>query len=393
LIQLRSVSKTYPLYDRAVDRLLDALPSVHRPHHLFHALSDIDLAVNPGESFAVIGPNGCGKSTLLQVIAGIVAPSSGEVQVKGRVAALLELGAGFSPDFTGRENVFLASDLLGRDPAKTRQHLAEIESFAGIGEFFDRPVREYSTGMYVRLAFAVAIHAEPEILLVDEALAVGDARFSNKCVRRLEEIRNRGATIVFVSHDLGLVKRLANRAAYLENGRIVCQGEPAFVTNRYVASVLDPNSQGEPISDVARHGDQASTIESAEILDSAGSPVLAVRSGDDITIVVRLRFRNEAHNPMVGILIRNRLGMDIYGTNTRIEGLALGSFSPGERGIVRFRLKCALTRQTYTLTVASQHDSGLSQDWRDDILSFTVHDNRDLAGVANLAAAVSFERC
>ena len=212
MIEVRSVSKVYRLYGKPSHRLLETLTE-RVMHREFYALRNVSLRVEPGEMLALVGPNGSGKSTLLQIVAGILDPTRGSVRVDGRVAALLELGAGFNPEFTGRENILLNGEILGRTRKEMEEAFPRIAAFAGLGEFIDRPVKEYSSGMYVRAAFSAAIHAEPQVLIVDEALAVGDAIFARRCVEKFEELKARGVTILFVSHDLGLVKRLADRAA------------------------------------------------------------------------------------------------------------------------------------------------------------------------------------
>ena len=382
-VEVHNVTKVYPLYRRPADRLVEALPLVGGVRHTdFTALDNISFSVNRGETFALIGPNGCGKSTLLQVIAGILSPSRGRVLTRGRIAALLELGAGFNPEFTGRENVMLNGEILGFRREQMEAAFPSIAAFAEIGGFMERPVKEYSSGMYVRLAFATAIHVEPEILIVDEALAVGDARFANRCIRKFEELKERGVTLLFVSHDLGLVKRLADRALLIVNGRPEMLGTPAEAVNRYVGLVLAPASTGEPLLP-QRHGDGTSQITGARLL---GPEV--VRAGDAVTVEVTAQFRQTVDEPVFGLLIRNRLGTDVYGTNTRVEGVAVGRVEAGATLTVRFEFHAWLTRQEYTVTVATQHQNGLSQDWLDDALSFTVADARDLAGLANLQAKV-----
>ncbi|PYT18491.1 MAG: ABC transporter ATP-binding protein, partial [Acidobacteria bacterium] len=191
------------------------------------------------EVLGVVGPNGSGKSTLLQIVCGILEPTRGRVLTRGRIAALLELGAGFNPEFSGRENVFLNGEIMGIPRRGMERVFPEIERFAEIGKFLDRPVKEYSSGMYVRLAFATAIHVDPEILIVDEALAVGDAIFANRCIKKFEELKRRGVTVLFVSHDLGLVKRLSDRAVLMVDGRVAAYGAPSDVVNRYVGLVLE----------------------------------------------------------------------------------------------------------------------------------------------------------
>jgi ABC-type polysaccharide/polyol phosphate transport system ATPase subunit len=344
-----------------------------------------------GEILGIVGPNGSGKSTLLQMVAGVLAPTSGRVLVHGRVAALLELGAGFNPEFSGRENVYFNSELMGRSREETARVFRAVEEFAGIGNFMDRPVREYSSGMYVRLAFATAIHVEPDLLVVDEALAVGDAAFSNKCIRRLEELKASGVGILFVSHDLGIVKRLCHRAVLMHGGKIVASGSPGDVVNRYVAMVHEGAADAvERYNGQARHGDGTSEIIEAELLDSNGRRISAIESGTPVVVRVRAVFHKAASEPVIGLLIRNRYGIDVYGTNTRVEGMQLPDMRAGDTVTADFSFTCSLTRQQYTVTVATQFSDGRSQDWRDDVLSFTVVGARDHAGLADLRAQITW---
>jgi lipopolysaccharide transport system ATP-binding protein len=394
LVSVQHVSKIYSLYDRPADRLRALLPVIGEDRgREFWALKDVNLRVEPGEVFALVGPNGSGKSTLLQIVAGIMQPTRGRVVTEGRVAALLELGAGFNPDFTGRENVFLNGEIMGLTRAEVEAAFPKIAEFAGIGEFMDRPVKEYSSGMYVRLAFATAIHVEPEVLIVDEALAVGDAIFANRCVRKLEELKERKVTILFVSHDLGIVKRLADRAALMMLGEVVAVGRPADVVNRYVGLVHELQLRDTPAEVGSyRHGDGTSRIESVAILNSRGEETLSLLSGERATVRVRARFAAASEEPMVGMLIRNRLGVDVYGTNTKVEKVSLGSYAAGDALEIRFTIDCLLSRQEYTLTVATQHADGASQDWIDDALSFAVIDPRDTAGMIQLNTEIQWQR-
>ncbi len=400
MVLVQKVSKLYPLYRRPSDRILEQLPIVGRPRHTdFWALRDVNFAVERGETLGIVGPNGSGKSTLLQIVSGILRPTRGRVIAEGRIAALLELGAGFNPEFTGRENVFLNGEILGLSRKEIERVFPHIAEFAGIGEFIDRPVKEYSSGMYVRLAFSTAIHVEPEILIVDEALAVGDAIFANRCVQKFEELKQREVTVLFVSHDLGLVKRLSDRAILMLGGRVEAEGAPKDVVNRYIGLVHEwqrtpvspKDSAGGPESSF-RHGDGASRILEVQMLDRDGQPAQSVESGEPVTVRVRMRFETDVERPIVGILIRNRLGIDVFGTNTRIEGKDLGSFRRGESVEIDFHFECRLTRQEYTLTVATQHWDGASQDWLDDVLQFTVVDARDIAGLTNLQTRVAWRK-
>jgi lipopolysaccharide transport system ATP-binding protein len=325
-------------------------------------------------------------------------PTSGRVLASGRIAALLELGAGFNPEFTGRDNVYLNGEIMGISRREMEKAFPAIEAFAELGQFIDRPVKEYSSGMYVRLAFSTAIHIEPEILIVDEALAVGDAIFASRCIRKFEDLRQKKVTVLLVSHDLGLIKRLADRAIFMLEGQVVMEGTPKDAVNQYVGFVLDrERSLRPPVANVDenvaakssfRHGDGASRIVDVQLLNGAGRQSRIFRPGDALVVRIQAVFSHPVDNPVVGILIRNRIGMDVFGTNSRLEGVDLGSFEQNETLEIEFELDCLLSRQEYTLTVATQYWNGLSQDWMDDVLDFEVIDTKDVAGVLNLNARV-----
>jgi len=370
----------------------------HVTASVVQALRDISFQVKKGETLGIVGPNGCGKSTLLQIVCGILQPTTGRVVARGRIAALLELGAGFNPEFTGRENVFLSGEIMGISRGGIERALPSIAAFADIGEFFDRPVKEYSSGMYVRLAFATAIHVEPEILVVDEALAVGDAVFANRCVRKFQELRERKITVLFVSHDLALVKQLSDRALLLVDGQVRAQGDPNHVINQYVGLVLEKQrADREPDEQTGlhagfRHGDRTSEILEVQLLDAHGAPIQVLASGETVRVRVRSLIHEANADLMVGILIRNRIGIEVYGTNTRVEQIELGQFDAGDELDLEFQFECWLAPQAYTLTVATQNADGSSHDWLDDVLAFEVVDARALAGVANLRARVTWEK-
>ncbi|HZO56873.1 MAG TPA: ABC transporter ATP-binding protein [Bryobacteraceae bacterium] len=394
MIAIQNISKVYAMYHRPSDRLVELATGRVR-HTDFHALRDVTLQVAGGEMLALIGPNGSGKSTLLQIVAGIIEPTSGTVHVEGRVAALLELGAGFNLEFSGRENVLLNGEIMGRSREEMMEAFPRIEAFAGIGEFIDRPVKEYSSGMYVRLAFSTAIHVDPDVLIVDEALAVGDAIFSRRCVEKFEELKARGVTILFVSHDLGLVKRLADRAVFLHQGRVTAEGRPSDVVNRYVGLVLEHHSpraesdREQHGDSTYRHGDGTSRVVQVDLLDAAGNLLTVVPSGTSVTVRVRALFHRRCEQPVVGMLIRNRLGLDVFGTNTRVEGRELEPIDAGQELEVEFTFDCLLAGHEYTLTAATQNWDGTSQDWIDDVLSFRVADRRAVAGVTSLPVRVN----
>ncbi|HVW87371.1 MAG TPA: ABC transporter ATP-binding protein [Bryobacteraceae bacterium] len=399
MLLVQNVSKLYRLYRTPFDRIRELNPFRKTPLHTdFWALRDISFTVDRGEIVSLVGPNGCGKSTLLQVISGILQPTTGRVVRRGRVAALLELGAGFNPDFTGRENVFINGEIMGISRAEMARNLPSIEAFAEIGEFMHRPVKEYSSGMYVRLAFSTAIHVNPDILIVDEALAVGDAVFANRCIRKFEELREKKTTILFVSHDLGLVKQLSHRAIFLLNGRIQAEGEPKHVIDKYIGLVLerqkafDNRDKRTNLQASNRHGDGSSEILNVMLLDESGRECGVVSSGEQVTVRVRARFNHQGAEPMIGILVRNRIGMDVYGTNTRIEQVDLGKFDSGEEIEIDFSFECWLTPHQYTITVATQYLDGSSHDWLDDVITFDVLSRRQAAGVTDLRARIAWRR-
>ncbi|MGH9613400.1 MAG: ABC transporter ATP-binding protein [Bryobacteraceae bacterium] len=398
MISVQNVSKRYYLYKSPAGRVRSLLPFQEpRPESEFWALRNVSFRVEKGEVFAIMGPNGCGKSTLLQIISGILEPTSGRVLRSGRVAALLELGAGFNPEFTGRENVYLNGEIMGLSRGEIERAFPKIENFAEIGKFIERPVKEYSSGMYVRLAFSTAIHVDPEILIVDEALAVGDAVFAARCIRKFEELRERKMTVLLVSHDLGLVKRLADRAVFMLNGEVRTEGSPKDAVNRYVGFVLEREGTRSPeeaaanaLSSSFRHGDGASRVIDVKILNGAEQECYAFQRGEAMKIRIRALFYQTVQSPVIGILIRNRLGMDVFGTNSRIEQTDFGEVLAAQELEVEFALDCLLTRQEYTLTVATQYWNGLSQDWLDDTVSFRVVDAKDVAGVLHLETRVTY---
>ena len=416
-IEARNLTKMYRVYPAPRERLKEILLlNRRRFHQEFWALGGISFEVERGEVFGVIGPNGSGKSTLLEIVTGTLEPTGGEVITQGRIAALLSLGAGFNPEFTGRENVFLHGEIMGLSRAEVARSVPAIERFAEIGEFMDRPVKTYSTGMYLRLAFSAAIHVEPEILVVDEVLAVGDAIFVNRCVQKFEEMRRRGVTVLLVTHDVGLVKLLCDRAMLLCRGRALSLGDPSEVVNRYNGLVLErqrefieanlppgpppgltPPATGpaEPVDPAEqmlysfRHGDRQAEVVRVELLNQAGKPARAFCSGEGMQVRVEVRFHEPHPRPVVGIMIRTRIGMEVYGTNTEVEQAGPGPARRGDSIEVTFEFPCRLTAQEYTLTVATQSHDGSSHDWLDDVLTFQVVDTRRAAGVANLEARVS----
>ncbi|MGE5512557.1 MAG: ABC transporter ATP-binding protein [Bacteroidota bacterium] len=400
-IRVRNVSKHYFLYDRPEDRLKQSvIPRLQRIvgreparyYRDFAALSGVSFDVRRGETVGIVGRNGSGKSTLLQLICGTLAPSSGSVEVNGRLAALLELGAGFNPEFTGRENVYVNGAILGLSRAEIDARFDAIAEFAGIGEFMEQPVKTYSSGMYVRLAFAAAINVDPEILVVDEALAVGDEPFQRKCFARLEEIQDRGGTILLVSHSLQTVVQLCSRALLLDGGELLLEGAPRTVVSQYQrlanargelaadirASIRSPgpNEEGEPRHSAERPRDAddggrwfdpalvsqsavsyerlGAEIEDLRLLTTNGRRVNLLRSGKEYVLTYRVRFTADAKHVAFGFLVNSPSGLTLAGVGTSLtQTHQLASVDAGDDVSVAFRFRCALLPGTYFVTVGT----------------------------------------
>ena len=362
-VEFQGVSKSYAIYDAPGDRLKELL-SLNRlkRHQDFWALHDVSFEVKRGETFCIVGENGSGKSTLLQMVAGILHPTSGTVAVHGRVSALLELGAGFNPEFSGRDNVYLNGSILGLTTRQIDQRYQDIAAFAEIGDFIDQPVKTYSSGMVVRLAFAVAINVDPEILLVDEALAVGDLYFRQRCMRKVHELRQRGITILFVSHAVSDVKAIGDRVLWLDHGRMIDCGEPDRVVSKYLAAMTEKDSTylllksaadpqrrlGGPIQAPEivetipnidhRFGDGRAAIIGIAVLDEQGRAVPILEPSTRILVRISVRATADVALPIVGFMLRNQLGMDFSGTNTAREGYELAPLQPGDVTTVDFYL-------------------------------------------------------
>jgi lipopolysaccharide transport system ATP-binding protein len=385
-IRVERVGKAFAVYEKPYHRLLQQLmPSASRTwHREFHALRDISFEVARGETVGIVGRNGSGKSTLLQIICGTLAPSTGSVSVNGRIAALLELGAGFNPEFSGRENVYLNATVLGLTRDEIDRRFDEIAAFADIGEFIDQPVKSYSSGMYVRLAFAVAINVTPDILIVDEALSVGDEAFQRKCHARIDRMRDDGATILFVSHSAGMVVELCNHALLLDRGEMLLRGAPRHVISRYHRLLYAPADRAEELrarlkDDVIEASERtleaaepASPAEDdsyydpglisrsalqypsrgAEIVDPhlttpAGRRVNVLRAGSEYVYTYRVRFERGASGVRCGMLLKNTTGLELAGGVTALPADAIAVVNAGEELNVRFRFRCLLAPGVY----------------------------------------------
>ena len=360
-VEFSLVSKSYSIYAAPYDRLKELATFNRRLLHTdYWALRDITFEVPRAETFCIVGENGSGKSTLLQICARILEPSSGAAIVNGRVAALLELGSGFNPEFSGRDNVHLNGAILGLSSKEMNRRFPEIEAFAEIGSFIDQPVKTYSTGMIVRLAFAVAIHLDPEVLLVDEALSVGDIYFRQRCMRKVHELRARGTTILFVSHSTGDIKALGDRAMWLEHGRIMTLGRTDLVVSKYLAAMAMKDAQylarertvhdGEPnppppevVREIPnidhRFGDRRAEILGIAIYDDYSSKAGVLRPNSSIAVRISIQAKANLDRPIVGFMFRNNLGVDFAGTNTAREGSHLPAMAAGEICTVDFHVE------------------------------------------------------
>ena len=413
-VRVDNLSKMYLLYNRPEDRLKQSLLGrLGRNYaHAFWALQNVSFDVRKGEVLGIIGRNGSGKSTLLQVIAGILQPTRGSVEMSGRLTALLELGAGFNPEFTGRENIFLNGSTLGISEKEMRLKLDGIIAFAQIGEFIDQPVKVYSSGMFVRLAFSIATSVNPDILIIDEALAVGDAYFQQKCFRRIQEFKAAGKAILFVTHDAGAVKSLCNRVVWLESGEVKDIGTPESIVPRYLyflfghdEQLVEPlvaahddfegkhqddspqdNSGKIPVKFNApetqvpninrRYGDGRAEILGIGLFDQNNLRIVSAAQGQTIQMRLSARFKQRVESPVFGYILRNRHGLDIASTNTDMEGVQL---LPAEAGAVQtVRLQVGLpvlAPGPYSLTIGISDGNYLDYtmcDCIEDMIVFEI---------------------
>ena len=420
-ISLNNVSKCFKRYARSMDRLKDMLLPNKKYAQEFWALRDISFEVMKGETMGIIGRNGAGKSTLLQIICQTLSPTSGEVNINGRVSALLELGAGFNPEFTGRENVYMNGAIMGLSRKDIDERFDNIAAFADIKDFIDRPVKTYSSGMYVRLAFASAIHVDPDILIVDEALSVGDMFFQAKCMSRMRRMMESGVTVLFVSHDTGSVKGLCQRGVFLENGELKKVGKASDVVATYIGLVHEDMNQeltqymdtnqtkvdsnlnvsgleasqeiiNKPISsqifvsvDQAmemaegshRYGDGGAKVLDIKLLNSQNLPTTELESREEFTIQASILFNKDLPTFCFGYLIRDTKGIDIIGTVTSIERVDMPSVKAGDTYIVEMKSQNILNTGIYTLTFAVELPLVMNQqhiylDWINDALVFKV---------------------
>jgi ABC-type polysaccharide/polyol phosphate transport system ATPase subunit len=421
-IQTAGLGKCYHIYDRPEDRLKQILWRGRRSFHReFWALRDVSLELPRGGTLGIVGRNGSGKSTLLQLLAGTLTPTTGSVAVHGRVAPLLELGTGFNPEFSGRENVFLNAAILGLSQAETEARFDDIARFADIGEFIDQPVKVYSSGMFVRLAFAVATAVDPDVLILDEALSVGDARFQLACHERITRMLDGGMTLLFVSHDGNAVKRLCDRALVLDGGRQVFDGPPNDALNFYSRLLFDRDAPPVPRRPAAapeaqpaesssldflhvgpdttakeyRYGSEKGRVEGVVLLGAAGTPATVFESGEHVLVRFTVRALADVARPIFALRIKNEKGLEIYGTNTLFQRQHVAPLAAGEQVVVEFDQHMNLMPGSYFLStsfVEAIGDEIAPIDRRYDVVEFRVTPVDRSFGIANLHSRIAVHR-
>lgn len=424
-ISVQGVSKIYKLYDKPIDRLKEAVSLTHKSYHRdFFALSDISFDVKKGETVGIIGTNGSGKSTILKIITGVLSPTTGTAEVSGNISALLELGAGFNSEYTGLENIYMNGTMMGFSREEMQRRMDDILRFADIGDFVNQPVKTYSSGMFVRLAFALAINVDPEILIVDEALSVGDVFFQAKCYRRMEEMMKNGTTILMVSHDMGSIIKYCDKVVLLNRGHFVAQGEAGKMVDLYkkiLANQTDELAEalieqkkealGLPVGEVhtdksmkermnlnpevQEYGDGRASFEDFGTLDARGSVTNLLLKGEMFTIRERIRFHAPIEMPIFTYTLRDKKGTDITGTNTMFEGADIKPVKDGDVYTVSFRQKMNLQGGEYLLSMScTGYENGEHVVYHRlyNVLSLTVISNKNTVGYYDMDSEVEAVR-
>ena len=415
-INVDKVSKVYRLYARQRDRLKDALNLTRKKCYREHfALDQLDFQIKKGETVGIIGTNGSGKSTILKIITGVLNPSGGEVTVDGRISALLELGAGFNMEYTGIENVYLNGTMIGFTREEIDERLQDILDFADIGDFVHQPVKTYSSGMFVRLAFAVAINIDPEILIVDEALSVGDVFFQSKCYHKFEEFKKMGKTILFVSHDLGSITKYCDRAILLNKGKKLFEGSPKEAVDMYkrvLVNQLDDDEEsgktrweyGEgqalwrsalPINpQVLEYGSKKAEIVDFAFLDDRGNVTNVIEKGSRMTVKMKVCFHEDIAEPIFAFSFKNLLGIELCGTNTLFEKIEITPKSSGDEQVVSFEQKMDLQGGEYLLSLGCTgypHGEFTVYHRLYDVCNLTVVSTKNTVGYYDMNTKITVE--
>ncbi|MCF5470264.1 ABC transporter ATP-binding protein [Pseudomonas syringae] len=403
LLSVNNLGKAYRVYASEFQRIARWFGLSTKPKEEHWVLKHISFSIYPGEAIGIVGQNGAGKSTLLKMITGTLQPTEGSVQVNGRIAAILELGMGFTPDLTGRQNVYHAAGLMGFNADRIDTVIREIEAFAEIGTYFDEPVRTYSSGMQMRVAFAVATAIRPEILIVDEALSVGDSYFQHKSFDRIREFQKQGTTLLIVSHDRGSIQALCNRAILLEKGTVIKDGKPEEVMDFYNALIAEKENATVQTRELeegvvqTRSGSGEATIGPVTLHNAAGERIEYVSVGEPVSLRINAQVNSAIPELVVGYLIKDRLGQPVYGTNTHHMGCKIVDLQAGESLDYVFSFAANLGPGSYSIAVALHTtDSHLSRnyEWVDLTLVFNVVNisQSEFVGLAWLPPVVECSR-
>ncbi len=396
VIRVTGLGKTFRVYQRPADRLRELFTkrSLHYEHR---ALENIGFELRQGDALAILGANGAGKSTLLKLITGVLLPDTGSVRIKGRISGLLELGTGFDGNLTGRQNIWSNAGLLGLTHPEIQEIFEDVVHFSELGQYLEAPVRTYSSGMVMRLGFSIAIHTRPACFVIDEALSVGDARFQQKCLLKIQQFRQAGGSLLFVSHDLNAVKVLCDRAIVLDKGRVSYDGPPQEACLTYQKQLMLTTPQGATQGQAQRYGASAIRIASA-ILASESGMTRRFASGERVTLGVVLEADVDTTTLALGFMIRDRLGQDLFGTNTHLHKITL-ELERGHSNEVRFHFSLNLGPGQYTITLGLHDRNNFTndvQDWWNDSLVFEVdyENDNDYVGVCPLPIhAIQVQRC
>lgn len=419
-IKVENLTKIYHLYDKPQDRLKEALnPFKKSYHHDFYAMNDVSFEIKKGETIGIIGKNGAGKSTLLKMITGVLTPTSGSVEVKGKIASLLELGAGFNPEMTGLENIYLNGTLMGFTREEMDPKVDAILEFADIGEFIHQPVKMYSSGMFARLAFSVAINVDPDILIVDEVLSVGDMRFQQKSLRKMNEMQERGITILFVAHDMGVINTFCSKVVWINAGEVVEQGETDSISKKYISFMAygltdvaandkedisaNENKVSHTISNEQLNwvtpegcesfGEGGAQIIAVSLCDTLGNPLNTLLHAQKVNFYVKFQAFRDLNTVGIGFLLKDRLSNNIFTLNSYMYDQAIDTVKKGSSNIVHFSFEFPyLAEGQYTISVAlseGTQDNHIQHHWVHDI--YTI-DYLSAAKTNKVAAILAFEK-
>lgn len=428
-IRVKDVTKVYPLYDQPIDRLKESLLGGRKSYHKdFFALDTVSFDVEKGETVGIIGTNGSGKSTILKIITGVLTPSSGSVEINGKISALLELGAGFNNDYTGMENLYMNGTMMGYSKEEMDAKIPEILEFADIGDFVNQPVKTYSSGMFVRLAFALAINVDPEILIVDEALSVGDVFFQAKCFRKMDEIRKKGTTVLMVTHDMGTVIKYCDKVVLLNRGKYIAQGSAGEMVDLYkkiLANQFDEETdvvtetlerkqkveeletpQKNSLDDVEwkskisinpnkiEYGNGKAEILDIGLADKDMNITNLIMKGEDFYILEKIAFHDKINEPIFTYTIKDKKGTELTGTNTMYEGAEVESVDNGDTYIVKFKQHMSLQGGEYLISIScTGFEEGELVVYHRlyDVINLTVLSNKNTVGVYDMESEVDLQ--